>query len=101
MKVSDGRRRTWRRLARADARGATAAPATRPPTIARRPIMQPNSEDAFEQAALAALDGRRSPGRRLAGGLRLAQPLLLLLGIEDDARRRGIAPEDQAVDPAF
>jgi hypothetical protein len=55
---------------------------------ARRPIMQSGSEDAFEQAALAALDGGSGAAGGLAGGLRLAQPLLLLLGIDDDAGRR-------------
>ena len=39
-----------------------------------------------------------APFEGCAGGLRVAQPLLLLLGIEDDARRRLVLPEDQAVD---
>src|SRR6185312_282930 len=59
------------------------------------------SEDAFEQAALAPLDGRRRFSRRLTAHLRIAKPLLLLCGIDDRPRLGILLPEDQAVHEAL
>src|SRR5262245_38710472 len=56
------------------------------------------SEDAFEQAALTTLDGRRLARSWLAGGLGVADALLLLGRVDDDTGRRRILPEDQVVD---
>ena len=58
----------------------------------------PVSEDAFEEAALAPRDGRRVAGGGLAGRLGVAQPLLLLGRVDDDAGGLRALPEDQAVD---
>src|SRR5215204_6172679 len=58
----------------------------------------PDSEQAFEQAALAPLDGRRLARGRLARRLGVADTLLLLGRVDDHAGRRRILPEDQAVD---
>src|SRR5262249_18931306 len=96
-KLSTRRRSTENSLANARGDGASAA-AARPASTARRRIIGSASEDAFEQAALAARDGRRRARCRLAGRLGVAQALLLLGRVEDDAGGRLLLPEDQAVD---
>src|SRR5262249_60050191 len=94
-KLSTRRRSTENSLANARDDGASGA-AARPPSRARRRIIGSASEDAFEQAALAARDGRRVAGGRLAGRLGIAQALLLLGRVENDAGGRRPPPQSQA-----